>query len=265
MLVNIPGFLQPLRTIPLSRGLEHAVVYPWVDGAERWPYNVVDMSARDRCAMWRYMMQTVAAMHDRGITHGDIKPTNFVQPRAQPLQPVLIDHETVRAPRRDPPSFRVTYCYEELGAVDQFAKDRYALGATMAHCLVGYRRTHLDLEFHVDWPQVLHKYRYVVSHSAWPSSNTHNRPQCHAVEHRVMDLLLRDYDTPHLSECISLLATVVDDSADTRQKNISATVAVAKQRRALQQLSANVPGALPGKRRNTVAHRQYDRERATHT
>lgn len=162
MLVNIPGFLQPLRRILLSNKLEYAVVYPWVDSEKRWPYHVVEMSERDRCAMWRYMLQTVAAMHDRGIAHGDIKPSNFVQPRTQPLQPVLIDHETVHVPGRDRPSEARTYCYEKLPAANSFVRDRYALGATMAHCLVGYGHKGLDLEFHVNWLEVLRKYQYVL-------------------------------------------------------------------------------------------------------
>lgn len=110
--------------------------------------------------MWHYMIQTVAAMHERGIAHGDIKPGNFVLPRAQPLQPVLIDHESVHAPRRDPRNIIFTRCYREYSAMDGFAHDRYALGATMAHCLVGCG-TRLDLEDSVDWLAVLDRYRCV--------------------------------------------------------------------------------------------------------
>lgn len=164
VLVNIPGFLQPLHIIPLSCGTRHAVVYPWVDGIDRWYYSVPEMDVRDRCCLWRYMMQTVATMHERGIAHGDIKPANFVLPRTQPLQPVLIDHETVHAPQRDPRRIRYTECYNNLDAVDGFAQDRYALGASMAHCLVGFY-TDLGniLEDQVNWLAVLERHRCVAS------------------------------------------------------------------------------------------------------
>ena len=100
-------------------------------------------------------------MHQQGVAHGDIKPSILVFCRKRPLQPVLIDLETLHDPKLQHKPRKYTPLYTPLSKDhDGFAHDRYAIGATILHIVVGLGSLDVDGDDYFDWSELLDNSRY---------------------------------------------------------------------------------------------------------
>jgi serine/threonine-protein kinase PknK len=116
------------------------------------PFLVEDFVAGDEPGAWvaqnpgRFvtlaagLAETLAALHEAGFVHGDVKPANVrVPPNARPILLDLGAAAVVRAARASTIVFTEAFAAPELraGAAQSASTDLYALGATLWACATG--------------------------------------------------------------------------------------------------------------------------------
>jgi signal transduction histidine kinase/tetratricopeptide (TPR) repeat protein len=141
---------------PLAVGHDECLMYfaaPWVSGetlAERLSRR--PLAARETLSLGRCLLAALVEVHQGGVIHGDIKPSNVVLD-ASAAHAVLIDFALARSAlldvaMRDLPACTVRYMSpEQTGRLDEIPDERsdlYSVGAVLFECLIGQPLCHGD-------------------------------------------------------------------------------------------------------------------------
>jgi signal transduction histidine kinase/tetratricopeptide (TPR) repeat protein len=140
----------------LAVGHDEGVMYfaaPWVSGetvAER--LSRMPLTARETLSLGRCLLAALVEVHQGGVVHGDIKPSNVVLD-ADATHAVLIDFALARSALLDVASWDLpagtvrNLSPEQTGLLDAIPDERsdlYSVGAVLFECLVGRPLCHGD-------------------------------------------------------------------------------------------------------------------------